>query len=268
MSDDAPTVSIIITSFNYASFLGEAIASALDQTYRPIEVIVIDDGSSDRSLEIARTYPVTLLSQTNQGVCAARNNAAQLATGKYLYFLDADDVMLPDAIAHLLPLVDGAPDGIGYAYGQAEYFDRKSHIFTSGPFDPRRLKRGNYIQVSALFRKSAFDEVGGFDRGFTLREDWELYVRLYRHGCRGAYLARPHFRYRKHKPPSPNKSKLPKRLSEAKLIAAHPGFFAGRLLRHPLRNLYLMQRYRIRQSVGHYGPTQDRPKILRTADSP
>ncbi|MCP5162590.1 MAG: glycosyltransferase family 2 protein [Hahellaceae bacterium] len=256
-------VSIIITNYNYGQYLGEAISSALSQTYPAVEVIVIDDGSSDNSIEVACQYPVTVLQQENQGVCAARNNAATHASGKYLLFLDADDTLLPEAIADLVGLLESAPDNIAFAYGQAQYFENKSHVFESRPFDPQALAKENYIQVSALIKKSAFEAVGGFDRGFALREDWELFSRFVCQGYSGIFLGKPHFRYRKHKAPTRGGSKLPKRLSIAKLITAHPRFFLAKLLKNPLRYLILRMRFNIPQSIRHYGPTSMLPKTIQ-----
>ena len=91
-----PLISIIITNYNYGRFLAEAIESALAQTWQDREILFIDDGSTDDSVDIARRYPITVLTQKNYGVCIARNNALSLARGEYVMFLDADDrLVLP-----------------------------------------------------------------------------------------------------------------------------------------------------------------------------
>ena len=94
-SDPPPLVSVVIACYNQGRFLGEAIESALRQTYAPIEVIVADDGSTDRTAEVAAAYPVRCLRQRNQGAPAARNHGFRESHGRFVLFLDADDRLLP-----------------------------------------------------------------------------------------------------------------------------------------------------------------------------
>lgn len=259
----ADLVSIIIANYNYARFLPEAIESALAQTHPAIEVIVIDDGSRDDSIAVANRYDISVLAQENQGVCAARNNAAAVARGKYILFLDADDLLFPDSIARLLVKLANAPTNIGYAYGQMEYFDSRTGIFASREFDPVALAQDNYICVTTLIRKEIFDRVGGFDRGFSLREDWEFYIRLLHAGFRGTFLAEPVLRYRKHKEPTRKKTKQPKNIAATRLEYLYPRFFIRRILKHPWRHLYYRWRFRIGPDVRHYGPSAHPPRRLR-----
>lgn len=96
-------VSVIIPAYNVERYLEDCLNSVLKQTYKNIEIIIVDDGSKDKTLEIARNYKkegnnVTVVHQENGGVCAARNRGLELATGKYIMFLDADDYLLPEAI--------------------------------------------------------------------------------------------------------------------------------------------------------------------------
>jgi len=91
-------VSILIPAYNAEKWIGEALESALSQTWRQIEVIVVDDGSTDRTAEIARRYPVQVVSQENQGASAARNKAYSFCSGEFIQWLDADDVLAPDKI--------------------------------------------------------------------------------------------------------------------------------------------------------------------------
>jgi len=94
----SPLISVVIANYNYGRYLAETIESVLAQTYPHVEVIFIDDGSTDDSLEIAQRYPITVLAQQNQGVSTARNNAAQYARGEYILFLDSDDLLYPDSL--------------------------------------------------------------------------------------------------------------------------------------------------------------------------
>lgn len=168
----SPLISVVIANYNYGRYLAETIESVLAQTYPHVEVIFIDDGSTDDSLEIAQRYPITVLAQQNQGVSTARNNAAQYARGEYILFLDSDDLLYPDSLEVLQTRLEAEEPAAGFAYGQLQYFGEKNTIFSSQAFDSKALSRENYIQTSALIRLAAFNAVGGFDRGFDLREDW------------------------------------------------------------------------------------------------
>src|SRR5690625_237459 len=100
-------LSLIIPVYNVKEYLKECINSVLNQTYKNIEIIVINDGSTDKSLEILERYSlenknITVISQKNLGQSVARNRGVQQATGKYIYFLDADDYILPEALEHLV----------------------------------------------------------------------------------------------------------------------------------------------------------------------
>ncbi|MBK8909688.1 MAG: glycosyltransferase [Rhodospirillales bacterium] len=118
-----PLVSIIIPCWNAEAFVGEAIDSALAQTYRNAEVIVIDDGSTDGSLEVIKSYGDRIRWETgpNRGAPAARNRGLALAAGAYVLFLDADDLLLPPAIQALFAaLIEGRGDA---SYGNVQLVD-------------------------------------------------------------------------------------------------------------------------------------------------
>ncbi len=266
----SPLISVVIANYNYGRYLAETIESVLAQTYPQVEIIFIDDGSTDNSLEIAQQYPITVLAQENHGVSAARNNAAQYARGEYILFLDSDDLLYPDSLEVLKAKLETEGPRAGFAYGQLQYFGEKDTIFTSQTFDPKALSRENYIQTSALIRRAAFNKVGGFDRGFDLREDWELFIRLWHAGWNGAHLPRPVIKYRKHRPKAQVRAqgKFRKRLSEAKLITLYPKFFWRKLVRHPLRYLIYRTRYQVTNLIGQYGPTGPTTKIHPKTGAP
>lgn len=260
----ADLVSIVIANFNYGRYLSQAIESALNQSWPAIEIIFIDDGSTDDSLEIAQRYPVTVLVQENQWVAAARNNAVEFAKGKYLFFLDADDLLQPQAIEHCMQLMAASPPQVGYIYGQMEYFEYKRGLFASQEFSPQALARSNYICVSSLIRRDVFIEAGGFDKGMVEgREDWEFYVRLYHRGVHGRFLPEPLIRCRKHRPPKKKFINTTKNLAGAKLLYKYPKFFWHLFFKHPFKYFIYLMFWKIGTKVNHYGPTIDRmPKIL------
>lgn len=252
-----PLVSIIITNYNYGRFLAEAIESALAQTWQDREILFIDDGSTDDSVAIARRYPITVLTQKNSGVCIARNNALSLARGEYVMFLDADDRLVPTAVEHMLARLRDAPADIGYVYGQMEYFGVKTGLFASQPFDPRKLAKANFICATTLLRRQVIADAGGYDDGFRmLREDWELYLRLWSRGYRGEFLPEVILEYRKHKGPTVGTSPT-KALTIAMLIRLYPGLMWQHLLRHPWRYGSRLLFGGIESRIGRYGARPD-----------
>lgn len=252
-----PLVSIIITNYNYGRYLAEAIESALAQTWQDREILFIDDGSTDDSVDIARRYPITVLTQKNSGVCIARNNALSLARGEYVMFLDADDRLVPTAVERMLERLRHAPSDVGYVYGQMAYFGVKTGVFASQPFNPRELAKANFICATTLLRKQVIIDAGGYDDGFRmLREDWELYLRLWSRGYRGEFLPEVILEYRKHKGPTVGTSPT-KALTIAMLIRLYPGLMWRHLLRHPWRYGSRLLFGQLDARVGQYGPRPD-----------
>ena len=252
-----PLVSIIITNYNYGRYLAEAIESALAQTWQDREILFIDDGSTDDSVDIARRYPITVLTQKNSGVCIARNNALSLARGEYVMFLDADDRLVPTAVERMLERLRHAPSDVGYVSGQMEYFGVKTGLFASHPFDPHKLAKANFVCATTLLRRQVIVDAGGYDDGFRmLREDWELYLRLWSRGYRGEFLQEVILEYRKHKGPTVGTSPT-KALTIAMLIKLYPGLMWRHLLRHPWRYGSRLLFGGIESRIGRYGARPD-----------
>ena len=178
----APLVSIVVISHNYERFLAEALESALAQTYSNCEVIVIDDGSTDNSVEVAQRYAdrARLIAQTNAGVERAGNRAAREAKGDYLVRLDADDVLEPTYVEELLRALHRSPDA-AYAYSRARVFGAGTKQPYCMPFSAYVLtRRTNYIYTSALVARDDFLRVGGYSEnlGEHAHEDWDLWLKL------------------------------------------------------------------------------------------
>jgi glycosyltransferase involved in cell wall biosynthesis len=183
----APLVSVIIPCYNSARYLAETIESALAQTYPRIEVIVIDDGSTDETPRIARFYPVTYIYQANCGVSAARNRGIFRSQGKYVLFLDHDDRLLPEAVATGVRLLEEHPE-CAVAVGEHRYIGADgrelgySNKRAAGRDHYLMLLEGNFIETpcSALHRRSSFSVTGVFDESVQGAEDHELYLRTAR----------------------------------------------------------------------------------------
>jgi glycosyltransferase involved in cell wall biosynthesis len=188
----AGLVTVVIPCYNQAHFLGEAIESVLGQSYPYFEVVVVDDGSPDKTSEVAARYPgVRLIRQDNQGLAAARNSGLAQSEGDYLVFLDADDRLLPEALeAHL--------DCFGTHPGCAFVSGHIRRIATDGSLlgTPRQaLHRAHvegdhylgllyynsvWIPGSVMYRRAVFDSVGGFDTTVNGAADYDLYLRIAR----------------------------------------------------------------------------------------
>jgi len=245
-------VSIVVPNFNLGAFVGEAIDSALRQTHRDSELIVVDDGSTDDSVARIRSHPAfpggafRLVEQANGGVSRARNAGANLARGQFLVFLDADDVLLPTYVERCLDALRAAPPQVAYAYTQMQLFGSASSLHPSAPFGRRAILRGNVVNASAMIRRAAFDEVGGFDPRFTSgHEDHELWVRMLEHRHEGVLVPEPLLRYRRHPGPSRNsltRSQL--RRLHFDVVARHPRLYWGQLVLHPLATALAFRRLR------------------------
>lgn len=166
-------ITIVIASCNQDEWLPDAIESALNQTI-PCEVIVVDDGSQDNSLEIARKYPVKVISQVNKGLASARNTGIMNAEDEYILFLDSDDILLPNCVEKML-FYD--TDIIAPSF---KCFGKGSELVTL--MDNPTLndfKTGNRIPYFSAIKREALLEVGGYSpRMIHGYEDLHLWVNL------------------------------------------------------------------------------------------
>jgi glycosyltransferase involved in cell wall biosynthesis len=183
-----PLVSIVIPCFNQASYLPESIGSALAQSYRPIEIVVVDDGSADDTAAVASRYEgVACVRQANRGLAHARNAGLAACRGQCVVFLDADDRLHPDAVERGIEALAGRPDA-ALAFGRAQVIDADgAAMFTAGIPRPDEdgyaaLLASNTIWTPgvAIFRREALDEAGGFDPRVHAAADYDLYLRIAR----------------------------------------------------------------------------------------
>ena len=186
------SVSLIIATFNHARFLPVAIDSALAQTLGGVEVIVVDDGSTDDTPAVLSRYAqrVRVIRQANRGLAAARNAGLAVARGTYVSFLDADDVAMPTKLAEQAALLEASPTvgwtycdvlietvATGHAMRASERFGYGGRTVDGWLF--AELIHGNFIPaIAPLIRRTALDSAGGFDARLTALEDWDLWLRL------------------------------------------------------------------------------------------
>ncbi|GIQ70370.1 glycosyltransferase [Xylanibacillus composti] len=182
---DQPFVSVVIPNYNYAKTLPRCLEALQHQTYKHFEVIVIDDGSTDESVEIAKQYPCRLIQTRNNGVSAARNLGAAEAKGEIVFFLDSDVALFEDALANTVTAFEEDPT-LGSVCG----IYAKEALFRDSLFEEYRTLQGYYWRKSSegyvtagffslgAVRKSVFMELGGFDRRLNNSEDIEFGHRL------------------------------------------------------------------------------------------
>ncbi len=183
-----PRVSVVIPAYNSAAFLREAIQSVLNQTYSDFEVVVVDDGSTDNTESVVRSFGdrVSYLKQDNRGAGAARNHGIKRSKGKYVAFLDSDDLWLPGKLAEQIPLLDRDAE-IGLVYsdwavvpeqGDAEPSYLRNRPAASGYVFDELVQSGFILTSGTVVRRSCLDEVGDFDETLSIAQDFDLWLRI------------------------------------------------------------------------------------------
>jgi glycosyltransferase involved in cell wall biosynthesis len=189
------SVSVVIPSFNCARFIREAVDSALAQTVQPLEIIVIDDGSTDTTPEAMAGYAsdprVCYLRQKNAGQSTARNNGIRAARGEFIALLDADDRWKPDKLAKQLGKF--SDDGIGVVFSGSQVFDEhgirsenRANEDACADILQSLITTTAFVPSSVVVRKRCFDTCGLFDESLKKVEDREMWIRLakrYRFSC-------------------------------------------------------------------------------------
>jgi len=194
-------VSIIIPCYNHAMFLEETLVSALNSTYPHIEIIIINDGSTDESEKIVFKYQelhknIFYISQENQGPAAARNNGIQSSRGIYILPLDADDLISIDYIEKAISILESNED-VKLVYCEAEFFGERKGKWKLPDFSRKYLARENLIFPSAIYRKSDWQISGGYSDIMTWGwEDWEFWISLLKNGGEVVRLPITGFFYR------------------------------------------------------------------------
>ncbi|MBI1763071.1 MAG: glycosyltransferase [Acidobacteria bacterium] len=184
-----PKVSVVIPVYNTAYYLPEAIESVLQQTYRDFEILVVDDGSTDNSHQVALSHTprVKLIAQSNGGPASARNAGMRQAGGEYIAFLDSDDAWVEDKLAEQVELLDNNP-AIGLVYGKAIMYQQigraRQYGNTIGHTQSPTLEAllfGNFIPAqTVLFRRKCVEEIGYMKESAALpvAEDFEFWLRF------------------------------------------------------------------------------------------
>jgi glycosyltransferase involved in cell wall biosynthesis len=212
-----PLVSMVVLSYNQSQFVVETLESVKAQTYKPTQLIIVDDCSSDDSVvTIERWSQANAMDHTfirhqkNLGICKSLNDALAAATGKYVSMVASDDLWLPDKIALQLELMESQPEHVGVVYSDAFQMDEQGRLLPDKFIAAHRnlpempqgqilnvLLDGNFIPaMSTLVRRSCYDEVGLYDESLPW-EDWDMWLRIARRYS-FVYSPTPSAKYRRH----------------------------------------------------------------------
>jgi len=198
-------VSVIIPAYNQAILTGKTIESVLSQTYKNIEIIVVDDGSTDNTAEFLEAYTgrIKYLYKKNGGACSARNAGIKLATGEYIGLLDCDDLYLPEKIELSVKFLESHSD-CGFVHSAAYFVDGNGNILRkfshclscrTGPIVKDLLFRDFICNSTVVVRKSCFNKAGLFDESIFTPGDWDMWLRL-AENYKAGYIDKPLVSYR------------------------------------------------------------------------
>ena len=205
-----PEVSVVVTCYNYAHYLEGCIQSILAQTYQDFEIILIDDGSTDETPDIAKKFQTVpnffYVRQQNSGQARATNHGIELAKGTYVAFLDADDAWLPKKLEKQIALFD--QPRVGVVYSKLKEMDPEGNILVEvGPVGRHwQPQAGSVVDwllfenftpfSSSMVRKQCLQDLGGLDENLSMVTDWDLWLRLSMH-WEFAYVDEPLILYRR-----------------------------------------------------------------------
>ena len=200
-----PKVSVVVTCYNYGRYLAEAVESVVSQTLQDFEIVIVNDGSTDNSLQVAetlvRTHPthrIRIVDQKNSGQPAlSRNAGIARALGEYILCLDADDRIGATMLEECARVLDGDPE-VAIAYTDRLDFDGVDQVVHAADYNARLLPYQNHISYCALYRRRVWDDIGGYRDNVRGTEDWDFWVAAAVRGHHGRRIPQPLFHYRRH----------------------------------------------------------------------
>jgi glycosyltransferase involved in cell wall biosynthesis len=195
-----PVLSVVIPCFNQGEYLLDALSSVracIDPVY---EIVIVNDGSTDaitiNLMQYLQEQGYLVLNQDNQGVARARNNGIEKSQGRYILTLDADNKIRPDYILKGIEVLDRNPD-VGVVYGKPDWFGESQRSWDiPEEFDAGKLILKNYIDTCAVFRKSLWQDCGGYDPELLGLEDWDFWLSAVEKGWKFYYIPEILFDYR------------------------------------------------------------------------
>ncbi len=198
-----PLVTVLVTNYNYERFLGQAVASALAQDYPAVEVLIADDGSTDGSLAVARSFPAArVLELPHRGVAASFLAGVREARGEYIVIQGSDDVLHRRFVSTAMAALAGRKRAFAYVgaylFGPHVGVPRFALRMRARPFSKELLRLGPYMLCAGPVPRKAILEVGGYDASLPVLEDWDFWLRLVDAGYVGIPVDQPLYYYRHH----------------------------------------------------------------------
>jgi glycosyltransferase involved in cell wall biosynthesis len=231
----APRVSVITPCFNHGRVLRECVDSIRTQTYVDVEMIVIDDCSTDAAtkaylLELEGDDSIELVRMPrNSGPSAARNRGVAQATGRYVLPVDSDNLLLPDAIERLVMQLQAAGEHVGFIYQNCQYFGNREDYFEAPVYNPWLLARQNYIDTCALIDREVFDLGVAYAEDIVFgHEDWDFFLQLALRGVHGEPARGKTLLYRKEGFTRSDLVEWTGSPMDARLADRYPAFFPTR----------------------------------------
>ncbi len=222
-------VSVIIPVYNAAAWVSDTVCSVLASTYADIEVLCMDDGSTDSSLAVLRLLAATdprvrVLHQENAGVCHARNAAIAASHGEYVLPVDADDLLMPQFIGQAVEVLQARPE-VKVVAPAAEFFGERTGPWRLPAFTLKREAHRNVLAACAMYRRADYDRTDGYCAEIVAREDWEFWINMLKDGGEVVRLPELGLRYRVQKGGKRKSDRLLKHHVIDVLNARHPEFF-------------------------------------------
>jgi glycosyltransferase involved in cell wall biosynthesis len=199
-----PTISVIMSVYNGEKYLNEAISSVLSQDFSDFEFIIIDDGSTDKSLEIIKSFNderVKIISRENRGLIASLNQAISASTGEYIARMDADDICLPNRFSVQLKAFNNPEIAVVGSWAtKINENGEELGLMSYPPSEHQKIKRffikhNPFIHSSMMIKKEVFDNVGVYDSKYKHAEDYELWSRML-HKFKAVNIPDPLIKYR------------------------------------------------------------------------
>jgi glycosyltransferase involved in cell wall biosynthesis len=231
---DQPLVSIVIPCYNLGQYLDDAVSSVKSQSYRNWELIIVDDGSTEKETQdavdrIAAANPnFVVIRQKNAGLSEARNSGVKKANGSLVVCLDADDMLDSHYLSKTVPImVADAKKELGFVTTYLKEFGDRSDLWETSGYNVPQLLTGNRVHAGSMFRKEAWQKANGYKKAMKGGyEDWEFWLSIAEHGYKWDVVREPLFRYRIRANSMLAGAKSKHRMLYERLVDFHPALFA------------------------------------------
>ncbi len=263
-----PLVSVIIPCYNYANYLPEAVKSVVNQTFRDFEIIIVNDGSTDNSKEVAleliqkyKNVAIQLLDQPNSGQPAiSRNNGIKRSKGKYIVPLDADDKLAPRALELFYNALQPLADQPCVAHGTIQYFGTEDGFWHAKKFNPHHLLRRGHVPSCSMFHRSVWELQDGYRLNVPGYEDWDFWIGALENGAEFVPVSEVVMYYRKTEKDSLiDKAVVKHEWYIAKIIKNHPHLYEE--IENEWADYYMDLHPDVPQSREIHGPDDRFPRV-------